>query len=197
MDVSTFFAFASFVTATTITPGPNSIMIMASGANFGFSRTLPHLLGVALGVCVLITLVGVGLTNLLDAVPFLHTGLLTLSSFYLLYLAWRIANAVPPKDGSRSGRPFSFFQAAAFQWVNPKVWGLGLTAITLYAPEKSLTSVAVIAFTFGAVGLSSNSLWAWSGMALRDWLSDGNRLRIFNITMAILLVASLYPILRQ
>lgn len=195
MDVSTFFAFVSFVMATTITPGPNSIMIMASGANFGFSRTMPHLLGVTVGAFVVITLVGVGLTNLLGVIPFLHTGLLTLSSLYLLYLAWKIANALPPKEGSQLGRPFNFLQAAAFQWVNPKVWGLGLTAITLYAPEKSLTSVTLIAFTFCAVSLASNLLWAWSGMAMRNWLSDGNRLRIFNITMAALLVASLYPIL--
>lgn len=197
MDVTTFFALAGFVTATTLSPGPNSVMIMASGVNFGFSRTIPHILGVATGVTSVITLVGFGLAQLLEEVPFLRSGLLVLSTAYLLYLAWKIANVAPPKEGLPKGAPLSFSQAATFQCVNSKVWALGLSAATFYVPHQSILLAVIVALTFGIVGLISNSMWAWSGTVLRKWLSHRRYLRVFNITMAILLVSSLYSVFMQ
>lgn len=197
MDMATFFAVTAFVTATTITPGPNSIMIMASGVNFGFRRTSPHVLGVAAGVMMVIALAGLGLGRLFIIFPLLHGVLLLLSAGYLLYLAWKIANAVPPGSAVPSGQPLTFFQAAAFQWVNPKVWALGVTAVAFYVPEASPHWVLAVAVIFAVIGLASNSLWAWSGTLLRNWLSGSSRLRNYNRVSALLLIASLYPALER
>ncbi len=197
MDTAILPAVAGFAVAATITPGPNNIMLMASGANYGFRRTVPHLLGITVGVSVLIILAGLGLMAALDTTPALHTALMAASIIYLLYLAWKIANAGVPQNSAANGRPFTFLQAAAFQWVNPKVWATGLSAITLYAPDTSFSSITLVAGILAAAGLSSNSLWAWIGTFVSSWLSTGTRLRVFNISMALLLIASLYPALSR
>lgn len=188
-------ALVGFVVAATITPGPNNIMVMASGANFGFRRSIPHLCGVSAGATAIILLVGIGLMAIFDAAPILETVLRVVSASYLLWLAWKIANARPPRAGNSETRPLSFFQAATFQWVNPKVWATGLSAITLFAPERSFASVFLIAVAFAIIGMASNAIWTWMGTALRRWLTVGHRLRVFNGAMALLLVASLYPVL--
>lgn len=197
MDNAIIPALASFVFAATITPGPNNIMVMASGANFGIRRSIPHLLGVSIGVLPIIMLAGFGLMAIFDALPGLETALRVVSALYLLWLAWKIASAPPPDAGNAAGRPLSFLQAAAFQWVNPKVWATSLSAITLFAPERILVSVVLVASAFALIGFASNAVWAWMGTALQRWLLVGRRLHLFNITMAILLVASLYPVLQH
>ena len=134
----------AFAFVTSITPGPNNLMLMASGANFGVRRTMPHMIGVVLGfvfmAVFLAVIVGVGLAQVFVAVPSLHTMLKAASVVYLLYLAWKIATAPPPGEASRSGRPMTFLAAAAFQWVNPKAWAMALTAVTVYAPSPWLES---------------------------------------------------------
>ncbi len=187
-------ALLGFVFAATITPGPNNIMVMASGANFGFRRSIPHLLGVSTGAVAIVLLVGIGLMAVFEAAPFLETALRIVSAAYLLWLAWKIANAVPPEARATDTKPLTFLQAAAFQWVNPKVWATGLSAIALFAPDRSLPSVLAVGVAFAVIGLAANATWTWMGTVLRLWLTVGRRLRIFNITMAILLVASLYPV---
>lgn len=195
MDISIIPAVAGFALVATITPGPNNIMVMTSGANFGFRPTTPHLLGIVIGFLFMVMLAGLGLMALFDSFPALNFVLKTASIIYLLFLAWKIANATPPEAEAETGRPLTFLQGAAFQWVNPKAWAMGLTAITLYAPDHSLASVAVIAIAFTAIGLPAISLWAVMGIALRQFLSNRVRLRTFNFAMAFLLVASLYPAL--
>ncbi|MEJ2625899.1 MAG: LysE family translocator [Pseudolabrys sp.] len=195
MESTILTALLGFVFAATITPGPNNIMVMASGANFGFRRSIPHLCGVSTGVIAVILLVGIGLMVVFDALPFLEVALRVVSAIYLLWLAWRIANARPPESGIPDAKPLSFLQAATFQWVNPKVWATGLSAIALFSPERSFGSVMGIALAFAAIGLASNAIWTWMGTVLRLWLTVGNRLRVFNVAMALLLVASLYPVL--
>lgn len=195
MDTSIITAIAGFACVATLTPGPNNIMVMTSGANFGFRRTTPHVLGIVIGFLFMILLAGLGLVALFDRFPILSVLLKTLSVAYLLFLAWKIANATPPEDKPEAGHPLTFLQAAAFQWVNPKAWAMGLTAIALYAPDQSAASVMVIAVAFTAVGLPAISLWAVLGMSLRAFLSNRTRLRAFNYAMAFLLVASLYPAL--
>ncbi|MEP2682169.1 MAG: LysE family translocator [Sulfitobacter sp.] len=195
MSFAILTALLGFAFVATVTPGPNNLMLMASGANFGFRRTLPHMLGIVGGVSVMALLVGAGLMALFDAVPALNLVLKVVSVGYLLWLAFKIATAAPVEERDAAGRPMTFLQAATFQWVNPKAWAMCLSAITLYAPDRSLLSVAIVAGAFALVCFPAISVWAWLGTVVRQWLSNTTRLRVFNITMAALLVASLYPVL--
>jgi len=192
MNQSALLALSAFAFVSSITPGPNNMMLMASGANFGLRRTVPHALGVGLGFMLMIVLVGVGLMGLFDLFPALGTILKLVSVAYLLWLAWKIANAAAPDtDSGARGKPMSFVQAMLFQWVNPKAWSMALSAIALYAPDRNLAAVALVALVFGVINLPSCSTWAVMGTALRGWLSSPARLRAFNWTMAALLVGSL------
>jgi len=168
-------------------------MLMASGANFGIKRTLPHWLGIGIGFTAMIVLVGIGLIKVFDAFPITYTILKFLSVGYLLYLAWKIANAAPPSEAQESGKPFSFLQACAFQWVNPKAWAMALTAISVYTPTQGVAAILTTAFIFGVINLPSCSTWMFVGQQMRRFLTNPARLRAFNIAMALLLVASLYP----
>ncbi len=191
----TLIPLMAFAFVTSITPGPNNLMLMASGANFGFRRTIPHLLGVALGFVFMAFLMGLGLAQVFDYWPRLRDMLTVISVIYLLWLAWKIANAAPPKDGDAKGRPFTFLQAAIFQWVNPKAWTMALSAVTIYAPSDTAGAMALVACVFGAVNLPSVSVWCLMGREVRRLLTNPTRLRAFNWLMAALLVASLYPVL--
>lgn len=195
MTPALLLALLGFAFVTTVTPGPNNVMLMASGANFGFRRTVPHMLGIALGVSLMALLVGLGLMALFEAAPVLGQVLRVVSVLYLLWLAWRIATAAPIRDRPAQGRPMTGLQAAAFQWVNPKAWAMCLSAVTIYAPDRSLASVLIVAGAFALVSLPAISVWAWLGTVIRAWLSSPARLRVFNLTMAGLLVLSLYPLL--
>ena len=191
MTYDAFLALAIFAMGTSITPGPNNLMLMASGANFGFQRTIPHMLGISIGHGFMIVVIGLGLIQLFEAYPLLHTTMQVLSVAYLLFLAWKIANAAPPVEGEAAGRPFSFLQAAGFQWVNPKGWFMALTAISVYAPSESLVAIVIVALVFSSVNLPSIVIWVCLGQSLRRFLTNHARLRTFNWTMAALLVASL------
>jgi threonine/homoserine/homoserine lactone efflux protein len=186
-------ALAGFALITSITPGPNNLMLMASGANFGLRRTVPHMLGVALGFVAMTAAVGLGVMAAFDRLPWLEPALTAACLGYLLWLAWKVANAAAPEGRSATGRPLSFGQAAAFQWVNPKAWAMALTAIGLYAPDRSLWGVLAVAAIFGAVNLPSVSLWAAAGVQVRRWLDSPARLRAFNWTCAAGLIASVVP----
>ncbi|SDO96882.1 Threonine/homoserine/homoserine lactone efflux protein [Lutimaribacter pacificus] len=195
MDQTLFSGLALFAFVSSITPGPNNMMLMASGANFGFRRTIPHMLGIGVGFTVMIVLVGLGLMQLFDALPVLHDILTVIGVAYLVWLAWKIAHADMPTTDGGSGRPMTFLQAALFQWVNPKAWQMGLTAITLYAPDRSWQAVALVAVFFGTINLPSVSTWTVLGQQLRRILSSRRRLQVFNWSMAALLLASLLPVL--
>ena len=195
MMLETLPALALFAFVTSVTPGPNNLMLMASGANFGFRRTVPHMLGVSLGFVLMAFLVGVGLAGLFQTYPVAVTALEVVSVVYMLWLAWKIAHAAAPKDRQVGGTPMTFLQAAAFQWVNPKAWAMALTAVTVHAPDRSLWAVALVAVIFGAINLPSVSLWTLIGQQLRRVLTNTRRLTIFNWTMAGLLVLSLAPVL--
>ncbi len=195
MDSTLLSGLALFAFVSSITPGPNNMMLMASGANFGFRRTIPHMLGIGIGFTVMIVLVGLGLMQLFDAVPVLHDILTVLGVAYLVWLAWKIAHADMPRTDGGGGQPMTFLQAALFQWVNPKAWQMGLTAITLYAPDRSWQAIALVAVMFGLINLPSVSTWTVLGQQLRRVLSSRRRLRVFNWSMAALLLASLVPVL--
>lgn len=189
-------ALVAFAFVTSITPGPNNIMLMTSGANFGFRRTLPHMAGVALGFVFMAAAVGLGLVQLFDRWPPAYTMLKAASVAYLLWLAWKFAHAAPPEGRPASARPMTFLEAAAFQWVNPKAWAMALTAVTAYAPGQTVAGVLTVAVVFGAVNLPSVGSWALLGQGMRRVLSTAGRLRAFNWTMACLLVLTLWPVLR-
>lgn len=188
-------ALAAFALVSSITPGPNNLMLMASGANFGFRRTVPHMLGIGIGFGVMILLVGLGLVRIFDAFPVAHLVLSVIGVTYLLWLAWKIANAGAPDAARKTVRPFSFVQAALFQWVNPKAWQMALTAITLYAPDRSAVAILWVALVFALINLPSVSVWTVMGQQMRRVLSSPARLRAFNWSMAGLLVLSLVPVL--
>ena len=188
-------ALVGFAFVSSITPGPNNLMLMASGANFGFARTLPHMLGISLGHAFMVTLVGLGLGQVFEQFPQLRLILASLSSLYLLYLAWKIANAAPPRDGEAKGKPFTFIQAAAFQWVNPKAWWMAMHAITNLSPEGGgITPVLWVAGVFALTNLPSIMVWTTIGLQVKRLLSRPRLLRVFNWTMAVLLVLTLYPV---
>ena len=188
-------ALTAFAFVSSITPGPNNLMLMASGANFGFARSIPHMLGIGIGFVVMVILVGIGLMQIFDAFPITHTILKVASIGYLLYLAWKIANAGAPEGTTSDARPMTFLQAALFQWVNPKAWTMALTAITLYAPDRSLTAILLVAAIFGAINLPCVSSWTVLGQQMRRILRSPAHLTAFNWLMAGLLVASLYPVI--
>jgi threonine/homoserine/homoserine lactone efflux protein len=144
----------------------------------------------------MIVLVGAGLAQIFERFPVAHAALKIISVVYLLWLAWKIANAMPPEPttGSESARPMTFLQAALFQWVNPKAWTMALTAVSAYTlPAQPWTSLLVIAVVFGLINLPSVGSWALLGVQMRRFLEEPVKLRAFNITAALLLVASLYP----
>lgn len=191
-------ALSVFAFVSSITPGPNNLMLMTSGTNFGLRRTVPHMLGVSIGFVLMIVLVGLGLAELFARYPAAHEVLKWVSVAYLLYLAWKVATAAPPGEGDAAGRPLTFVQAALFQWVNPKAWTMALTGVTVYLPPvEPWIGLALVAGLFGAVNLPCVGVWAVMGVKLRRWLGDRRRLRMFNIAAAVLLVASLYPTVAQ
>ncbi|MBB5458414.1 LysE family translocator [Paraburkholderia sp. Cpub6] len=184
-----------FALVTSITPGPNNTMLLASGVNFGFRRTLPHLSGISVGVVLLMLSVGIGLGEAFVHFPVLYTVLEVVSVAYLLYLAWKIGTSGELKLRNGERRPMRFHEAIAFQWVNPKAWMMVLTAATTIHLSNSFGMNAVaMAAVFYVIGFPCICAWAGFGTAMREVLSNPKRLRVFNIAMALLLVASLYPI---
>lgn len=195
MTYQLFLALLGFAFVTSVTPGPNNMMLMASGANFGFQLSIPHMLGISLGHALMVFLVGMGLAGAVHAVPGLLTGMKIASVLYMLWLAWKISRSAAPGEGRAGGKPFSFLQAAAFQWVNPKAWAMALGATSAYAPDGSVRSYLVVAAVFAMVNLPSVSLWAIAGQNIRRLLSSPSRLRAFNWVMAGLLILSLVPVI--
>lgn len=187
-------ALLVFGFVASITPGPNNLMLLASGVNFGFRRSIPHMLGVGIGFVVMIVLVGLGFGQLFAAYPWLHQTLKLIGVLYMLFLAWKLANGGGIGDGTRPKQPMTFLQAAAFQWVNPKAWAMALSAIAAYSVPGALSlSALMIGLVFGVVNLPSISVWTLFGAGMRRFLSNARNVRIFNASMALLLVASLWP----
>lgn len=189
------FALAGFAFVTSITPGPNNLMLMASGANFGFRRSIPHMLGIGIGFVFMLVAVGLGLSGLFERYPAAYGALTVISIAYLIYLAWKIASAAPPADRPDDATPMTFIQAALFQWVNPKAWAMALTAVTVYAPSRDSQAIILVGLIFGLINLPAVSSWTLLGQQMQRFLTSRTRLRAFNLTMATLLLATLYPFL--
>ena len=195
MGTELFFSLTLFAFVSSITPGPNNLMLLASGVNHGFRATLPHMAGVSIGFFILLAAVGLGLGLLFEQVPELYLVLKWLGAAYLLYLAWGVATAGAPKDAEAQS-PIGFWAAAGFQWVNPKGWVMAVGAFSSYVPAHSTRALVLgAAAWFAIVGIPAISLWAFSGSRLRHWVRIPRYRRVFNAVMAVLLVASLAPML--
>jgi threonine/homoserine/homoserine lactone efflux protein len=195
MNSEILIALCTFAFISSVTPGPNNLMLMTSGANYGIRRTMPHFLGVVLGFLLMIVLVGLGLVRVFEAYPLSHEVLRLLSIVYLSYLAWKIAMA-RPRLSSSTGRPLSALQAALFQWINPKAWAMALTALTVYSPSQGFAMVALVALVCALVNTPSVFVWVVLGSQLQRLLGNETHRRIFNYSMALLLLATLYPVVR-
>jgi threonine/homoserine/homoserine lactone efflux protein len=187
---------ALFAFVSSVTPGPNNVMLTASGASFGYRRTVPHMLGITAGVVVMVLLVGAGLGAVFEREPRIYTGLKYLGAVYLAWLAWKIAGSSGVDLGRSGARPFGFWQAAAFQWVNPKAWVMAIGVIATYTPrENFFLNLVLAAVVMGLVNYPSVSVWTLFGSAVGRALRSPQALRRFNWAMAGLLLLSLYPVL--
>ncbi len=197
MSVESMLALMGFAFATSITPGPSNLILLAASANVGFWRSTPLVLGISLGFLSMLLIVGFGLGQVLRANESLHAILKTVSLFYILWLAWKIARSAPLKSGDdeTGSRPLTFLQMALLQWVNPKAWAVALTVTVAYTtPTNYAASLLLMTLVFGIVNLPSVSAWAVFGSVLRKLLHDPVKVRAFNLLMAVLLVASMLPI---
>lgn len=194
MNYELVIGLAVFAFVSSITPGPNNLMLMASGVNFGFTKTLPHLSGVVIGLVVLFLVLGAGLSRIFERYPNAYWVLKVASAIYMLWLAYNILKSSAPREKRNDVKPLSFFQAFAFQWVNPKVWAMATTSLTVYAPSGSLGAVVSVSIIFACISLPSVGVWVLLGQKFRLALSNAATLRVFNVVMAGFLVASLWPI---
>lgn len=195
MNDPLLWALLGFALSTSCTPGPNNTMLAASGANFGFRRALPHVTGVTLGFPVMVLAIGVGLGAVFTALPWLHTALKYAGGAYLLWLAWRVANS-GRGGGPGEAKPIGFFEAAGFQWVNPKAWIMAVGALAAYTdPNVNVWGEAArVATAFLFAGIVSSTLWCGFGVAIGRLLTSDRAFRLFNYAMALALVASLIPV---
>ena len=181
-----------FAVSSTMTPGPNNVMLLASGANFGIRATLPHMLGISVGFPFMVFAVGLGLGAVFDQLPILHEILRWAGGAYLLWLAWKIAGAAGMGEAEKRGRPFTFLQAAGFQWVNPKAWIMAISAFSVYSTPDAAPLPQALLFggIFCAISFPSCGMWTGLGSVIGRVLKSARALRMFNVFMAALLAAS-------
>jgi threonine/homoserine/homoserine lactone efflux protein len=184
-----------FCLVTSVTPGPNNIMLMSSGLNHGVLKTVPHISGIIVGFPLMVAALGFGLGTIFQNYPVIHQVIKIVGISYLLFLAWKIANTTRANAGNHLREPLTFMQAAVFQWLNPKAWVIAIGAIAAFTTVGNFeVQVIIIVFTYLFVGSFSMGLWLLMGASLQKILRSQKQLQIFNITMAILLVLSIVPI---
>ncbi|MBU3847846.1 MAG: LysE family translocator [Candidatus Acinetobacter avistercoris] len=191
MTLAVFFSFMIYSFVTSVTPGPNNIMLAASGVNFGFKRSVPHILGIGFGFGFMVSIVGLGVGTLLSSNIILYELLKVLGIGYLLYLAYQIYQVGSVNTEPTQVKPLSFIQAAMFQWVNPKAWVMAMGAVTTYlAANSEFYWYLIIGFVYGIIGIPSTGVWAFLGEKLQKYIHDDKKIKTFNTVMAILLVLS-------
>ncbi|OZB05868.1 MAG: lysine transporter LysE [Idiomarina sp. 34-48-12] len=194
-----FIAVLFFAFSTTITPGPNNVMIMSSGMNYGVKASLPHFLGICLGFPLMVLLVGLGFGVIFDRFPNLHQLIKVLGVLYLIWLAWHIGTAEPQAIKKGEKKPFTFWQAALFQWVNAKAWVMASGAVAAFTTVQGTPFLEVLAITlaFLLMAFPCVGVWLVFGSLLRKVLTNPIMQRLFNITMAIILVLSIVPVVME
>jgi threonine/homoserine/homoserine lactone efflux protein len=188
---------ATFALVAAFTPGPNNLMLAASGMNHGFRRSVPHMAGICIGFPVMLLCVIFGVGALISGFPILREVMRLLSAAFILYFAWKIATTETDLSVEGPGRPFTFWQAALFQWVNPKGWAVAIAVASLYAPGgiNDWHRALSMALLFFAVTAACTSCWATLGTAIRKVLQDAVVRRWVNRGMAVTLVITMMPIL--
>src|SRR5262245_31469205 len=184
---------ALFGFSAAVTPGPNNVMLTASGSAFGFQRSVPHILGITLGFPVMIFALGLGAGEIFTRYPQIHLVLKYAGAAYLLYLAWRIAQAGGPDTGEASSRPLTFLEAAAFQWVNPKAWMIAMSAIPAFTTVGGhyYAELLLICSVFAIVTFPSCSVWCMFGVGIRRLIRSPETARLVNLVLAALVAASI------
>ena len=183
-----------FCLVTSITPGPNNIMLMSSGLNHGVLKTIPHISGIIVGFPLMVAALGFGLGTIFLNYPVIHQVIKIVGISYLLFLAWKIANTSNANAGKQLKKPFTFIQAAAFQWLNPKAWVIAIGAIATFTTVGNIEiQVIIIVFTYLFVGAFSMGLWLLMGASLQKILRSQKQFQVFNVAMAVLLVMSVAP----
>jgi threonine/homoserine/homoserine lactone efflux protein len=196
--LETLLPYVIYCIAMSGTPGPNNVMVLASGVNYGYRRTLPHIMGINIGFSLMMFLMAVGLGNIFLAEPRLQWAMKIIGVAYMLWLAWKIATASGVGDSETGGKPMTFLQAAGFQWVNVKAWVMVVNAISIYSPagQGPLGAALYLSLVMLVAGSPPTHVWTLFGVGIRRFLDNPKALRAFNITMALLLVLSLIPMLR-
>ncbi|MDF7447351.1 LysE family translocator [Proteus mirabilis] len=199
MTFDIFLSLAIFSFVTSITPGPNNIMLLASGINFGLKRTMPHAIGVSLGFFVMLLAVGIGIGALIKSSPIIYNILKYLGALYLLWLAWKTAISHSVEQNSnRQGSPLTLLEAALFQWINPKSWMMAISGITLYtSPQYPYISMLLVTIIFTLINFPCVAIWATFGHSLRERLKNPKILKLFNFIMGGLLALSAISVLFQ
>jgi len=179
-----------------VTPGPNNVMLTTTGLNFGVRRGLPHLLGICIGFPIMLALIGLGFGTLFQLYPIIHDVIKVVGIVYLIYLAWKIASTRSSANQVEQAKPINFWQAAAFQWVNVKAWIMGSSALAAYTTleDNFFIQVAIICISFAIITLPCAGIWLVFGAGLQRFLRDPKQLRLFNLVMALLLLASILPV---
>jgi len=197
MNPDQYLPLIAFTVVMIGTPGPNNLMLMSAGANFGFRRSIPHIVGIIVGCQVLLWSIALGLGQLLEAYPQAALLLKACGGMFLLYMAYQLARPRKSKlEVDQEIKPLTFMQAALFQWVNPKAWLMLVTVISTFSNrEHFFGSVSIIAVFFFFMGFPLISAWNIGGVALKSWLHQGQRLLRFNRAMAVLLLLSMYPMM--
>lgn len=194
-----FVALALFAFASSATPGPNNVMVMTSGLNFGVRPSIPLLLGICIGFSLMIVVVGLGFSHLFTVFPRLHLLIKIIGTGYLLYLAYLITKTPSTTTKETSDKPLTFINGALFQWVNAKAWVVATGAIAVYSSSDAelINQTIIIALVFLVVSLPSVGLWLVAGSILSHWLKHENKRKAFNYVMAFLLVLSVFPVISE
>ena len=186
------FALISFYFVMFVTPGPNNVMLFASGVKYGFKKTIPHIFGIPLGHFFQISLISMGLGFVFQTYPIAQQILKVLGCLYLFFLAYRMFGSLSIKESKETGRPLRFYEAALFQILNPKAWVVAITAVSVFFPkdESFLTGLLFLAGIAPLVNLPSISIWVLFGSSIRAFISNPKVKKIVEIVLAILLVAT-------
>lgn len=193
-DPTILIPFLVFAIVMTGTPGPNNAMVLVSGAKVGVARTMPLVIGIALGVSLQFVLLGLGLGSVFDAMPVLHTVLGVIGAAYILWLSWRIATSGPLKISEDGRPPMGILAGASFQWINPKAWALSISASATYVPvENHVLNLSLAGAMLAVLSILCVGVWAIGGVALRQILTRPNYSLAFNISMSVILILTTMP----
>jgi threonine/homoserine/homoserine lactone efflux protein len=196
-NTTTIISIATFALVMVITPGPNNIILLTSGLNFGYKKSLPSIFGVMLGFPLMVILIGLGLGVILSNYPFILDIIKILGMMYLFYLAYKIATSEVDMENNNNKRAFTFIQLVLFQWLNPKAWVIAITTLSIYMQDtqNSFKEVLLIAFIYILMGIISTNTWTLGGVALQNILKNKKHIKIFNQLMAIIIVLSVTPVI--